>query len=174
MSEQWTKGLLAAGWTVRAAVELALNVERTAHRLYRDLAARWEGDAVLRRLFTYVASEETAHEADLARLLEGIDAERSATELHGDALRAIARTAFFSPESGLLREIECASGPLQVLELLLRFENATAMYYRGLRDVLGPGPILDAMIAEEHQHAATLRRAIEAYGVYPLPPRGHP
>jgi len=171
MSEQWRKGLLAAGWTTRAAVELALDVERTAQRLYRELAARWEHDPVLRRLFAYVAAEEAGHEADLVKLRDGLGPERSEAELRGDALAAIARAAFFSPDAGLLADVERASGPVQVLQLLLRFENGTAMYYRGLRDVLGRSAILDAMIAEEQQHAATVRRALEAFGVYqrPLP-----
>jgi hypothetical protein len=45
-------------------------------------------------------------------------------------------------------------------ERVLKFENATLHFYRGLRDVLGASPTLDVMIGEEKRHAVEVMRAI--------------
>lgn len=162
MSEHREKGFFAARWTVRAAVELAIHVEGVAERLYRELARRWEHDPALQRLFTHVANEERDHAADLRKLLAGAGAPWRDAELDRRALGVIARTALSWAESGFLGGIELASSPTKVLEAVLGFERATALYYRGLRDVLGPSAILDATIAVEERHVAAVGGAIDA------------
>ena len=129
--------------------------------LYRALARRWESDPTLRALFAQLASEEVTHREALRVLLARIGTRRTEDELDGEALQAIAHVAFFSTETGALGGIETMATPRQVLEAVLGFENSTVLYYRGLRDVLGPSATIDTLIAEEKQHTAGVVRAIQ-------------
>jgi hypothetical protein len=160
MPEPWEKGLLAPGWTLRRAVELAIVVEETGNRLYLDLAAKWSSRPELRELFTRLAGEEVAHREGLRSLLAGAAAERSEAQLNDDSLKAIAQASFFG-ESGALGVIRELSAPPKILEAVLGFEVGTVLYYRGLRDVLGPNATLDAIIKEERRHTATVMRALQ-------------
>jgi hypothetical protein len=161
MSEPWKKGLLAAGWNLRTAVELAIEVEEMGKRLYGELAARWGSDPVLQGLFSQLASEEVSHQEALRVLLAGVGRQRSEAELDDVSLRAIAHASFFSSEGGALAGIERLSTRRQVLETVLKFERGSVLYFRGLRDVLGPSATLDSVIAEEKRHTASVKRAIE-------------
>jgi rubrerythrin len=161
VSDRWKKGLLAAGWTLRTAVELAIQVEEMGQHLYRALARRWESDPTLRALFTQLASEEATHRAGLRVLLAKVGTKRTEDDLAGEDLQAIAHVAFFSTATGALGGIETLATPRQVLEAVLGFENSTVLYYRALRDVLGPSATIDTLIAEEKRHTASALRAIQ-------------
>lgn len=160
--EGWTKGLLAPGWNVYKAVELAVEVEEMGRSVYGALAWRWDSDATLRNLFRRLAREEFAHQEGLEALLDQVDATRCDTQLDLEALRSIAHAAFFSREGGALGLLAQLSSPEEVLEAVLRFERGTTLYYRGLRDVLGPSYTLDLLIAEERRHADEVARELRA------------
>jgi rubrerythrin len=160
--EGWKKGLLAAGWNVYKAVELAIEVEEMGRSVYGAFAWRWDSDAALRNLFRRLSREELAHQEGLEALLDEVDATRSDTQLDLESLQSIARAAFFSSEGGALGLLEQLSSPESVLEAVLRFERGTTLYYRGLRDVLGPSYTLDLLIAEELRHADEVARELRA------------
>jgi rubrerythrin len=160
MNEQWRKGLLAAGWDLRKAVELAIGVEERGAVLYRDLAKKWESNAGLRDLFTRLATEEVGHREGFLTLLSSIGARTNDAVLDEACLKAIAHVSFFSEESGALKEIANLASPGQVLDKVLKFEKATLHYYQGLKDVLGANPPLDFMIAEEKRHTVEVMRAM--------------
>ena len=163
MSERWKKGLLAAGWNLRKAVELALDIEEMAAELYRELARKWEDTESLRALFAKLADDEVAHQDGFRDLLAGVELRerQGASPLDGECLKAIAHGCFFAEERGVLSGIENAAGREQVLDKVLKFENATILYYRGLKDVLGASPTLEAMIAQEKRHAIEVMRAMD-------------
>jgi rubrerythrin len=159
MGEVW-ESLVLAGWNQRKAVELAITVEAMGAALYRALERRWEGNDGLRALFAKLAEDEVAHERDLRALLASASLEREASELDEECLKAIAHGFFHSREGWALTGIEELASEEQVLEKVLRFENSTLHFYRGLKDVLGASPTLDEMIAEEKRHAVELLRAL--------------
>ncbi len=158
MSERWKKGLLAAGWNVRKAVELAVAIEEMGAEMYRSLARRWEANESLRTLFTRLADEEGAHRDGFQALLSSVGMRRrdAASELDEECLRAIALGCL---ESGAFDDIDELVEREQVLDRVSKFENYTLLYYRGLKDVLGTNPVLDTMIAEEKRHAVDVMRA---------------
>ncbi|HEX7623818.1 MAG TPA: ferritin family protein [Anaeromyxobacteraceae bacterium] len=161
MDEQWRKGLFAAGWDLRKAVELAIGIEERGTELYRGLAKKWQANASLRELFTRLAQEEVAHREEFLALFSSIATRTSDAVLDEACLKAIAHVSFFSEESGALKEIGNLASPGQVLDKVLKFERATLHYYLGLKDVMGANPTLDAMIAEERRHTVEVLRAME-------------
>ncbi len=160
--ENWKKGLLAAGWNLRKAVELAIEIEEMGTELYRGLARKWESNADLRDLFTQLVNEEVAHREGFRTILSSVDTRRNdaVDKLDEECLKAIAHTSFFSEESGALKDIENLPTVEQVLDKVLKFEKATLLYYRGLKDVLGASPALDVMIAEEKRHTVDVMHAM--------------
>ncbi len=160
--ENWKKGLLAAGWNLRKAVELAIEIEEMGTELYRELARKWESNADLRDLFTQLGKEEVAHREGFRTILSTVDTRSNdaVDKLDEECLKAIAHTSFFSEESGALKDIENLPTVEQVLDKVLKFEKATLLYYRGLKDVLGASPVLDVMIAEEKRHTVDVMRAM--------------
>ena len=163
MSEGWKKGLLAAGWNPRRAVQLAVRIEEMGSELYRGLATRWESSPNLRGLFASLATDEVAHRERFRALLAtaGGSREDPGALLDEECLMAIASTSFFSEESGALGEIARLTTEEQVLDKVFQFEKVTLLYYRGLRDVLGASPTLDAIIAEEKQHTIDVLHAMK-------------
>jgi len=161
MDEQWKKGLLAAGWDLRKAVELAIGIEERGTVLYRGMAKKWESNASLRDLFIQLAQEEAAHREGFLTLISSLGTRTNDAVLDEACLKAIAHVSFFSEESGALKEIANVASPGQVLDEVLKFERATLHYYRGLKDVIGANPTLDVMIAEEKRHTVAVMRAME-------------
>ena len=169
MSEQWKKGLLAAGWNLRKAVELAIAIEEMGTELYRRLGRKWESNADLQDLFTRLAMEEVAHGEVLRTLLFIVGTPRTnpVDDLDEESLKAIAHASFFFEKGGALKGIEDLPTPEQVLDKVLKFEKSTLLYYRGLKDVLGASPTLDGIIAEEKRHTVDVMRALEGSSTRP-------
>jgi hypothetical protein len=94
MTERWKKGLLAAGWNLRKAVELAVRIEDMGRELYLALAAKWDSNASLGAPFTQLASDEVAHGEAFEALLStlGKPRRRAVDLLDEECLRAIAFT----------------------------------------------------------------------------------
>jgi rubrerythrin len=159
MSEPW-ESLVLAGWNQRKAVELAITIEEMGAAIYRSLEARWRDHDGLRTLFARLAEDEVAHERGLRTLLASTALERAASALDEECLKAIALGFFQSREGWALTGIEELASEEQVLEKVLKFENSTLHFYRGLKDVLGTSPALDEMITEEKRHAVELLRAL--------------
>jgi rubrerythrin len=169
MSEQWKKGLLAAGWNLRKAVELAIAIEEMGTELYRRLGRKWESNADLQGLFTRLAMEEVAHREVLRTLLSTVGTPRTnpVDDLDEKSLKAIAHASFFFEKGGALKGIEDLPTPEQVLDKVLKFEKSTLLYYRGLKDVLGASSTLDGIIAEEKRHTVDVMRALEGSSTRP-------
>jgi len=159
MCEQWKKGLLAAGWNLRKAIELAVHIEEVGTELYRELARKRESDASLRHLFETLAKDEVAHRKGFQALLASVGTARK-DGMDEECLKAIAHACFFSEHSGALNRIENLTSREEILDKVSKFERGTLLYFRGLNDVLGPCPALDTMIAEEKRHTVAVMHAI--------------
>jgi rubrerythrin len=170
-SDGWKKGLLAAGWNLRKALELATYVEEMGTDLYRRLAKHWESEPTLRDLFAKLALDEVAHREVFQTLLSTVRIRRSdPVSLDVECLRTIAQTSFFSAGSGALRGIEDSVTEAEVLGKVFKFEKATLLYYLGLRDVLGASTALDRIVAEEKRHTVYVMHACASLEAAPATP----
>jgi rubrerythrin len=148
------------GTSLRKAVEFAIATEQVGARAYRRLARNLEADKEIAGLFLGLAEDEERHEAEFRALMETVpdrDAARDYPEKYG-YLRAMSISEFFSPRSGLTRDVEEIRTRGDALRRAIELEKATLGYYQALQDVMGASDTLDAIIQAEREH---LRRVTE-------------
>jgi rubrerythrin len=142
------------GTSLRKAVQFAITTEQVGARAYRRLARNLAEDEEIAQLFLALAEDEERHEAEFRALLETVadcDAARDYPEKYG-YLRAMSISEFFSPRSGLTRDVEEIRTREDALRRAIGLEKATLGYYQALRDVLGPSAALEGIIGAEREH----------------------
>lgn len=150
------------GTSLRQAVEFAITTEQIGARSYRRLARNLESDNEVAQLFRTLADDEERHEAEFRALLETVpdrDAEPSYAEKYG-YLRAMSISEFFSPSSGLTRDVEEIQSRADALRRSIEFEKATLGYYEALREVMGGSEALDGIIQAEREHLLTVTQML--------------
>ena len=151
---------------LRQAVEFAITTEQLGVRSYRRLARNLENDDDAAELFLRLAQDEERHEAEFRRLMETVplsDADREYQETYG-FLRAMSISEFFSPTSGLTRDVEEIQSRADALRRAIELEKATLGYYQALREVLGESEALDGIIQAEREHLLTVTQMLEDRG----------
>ena len=154
------------GPNLRQAVEFAITTEQLGVRSYRRLARNLENDDDAAELFLRLAQDEERHEAEFRRLMETVplsDADREYPETYG-FLRAMSISEFFSPTSGLTRDVEEIQSRAEALRRAIELEKATLGYYQALREVLGESEALDGIIQAEREHLLTVTQMLEDRG----------
>ena len=154
------------GPSLRQAVDFAITTEQLGARSYRRLARNLENDNEVAKLFLRLAQDEERHEAEFRRLMETVplsDAEREYPETYG-FLRAMSISEFFSPTSGLTRDVEEIQSRAEALRRAIELEKATLGYYQALREVLGESEALDGIIQAEREHLLTVTQMLEDRG----------
>lgn len=142
------------GTSLRKAVQFAITTEQVGARAYRRLARRLEKDEEIAELFLGLAEDEERHEAEFRALMETVpdrDVARDYPEKYG-YLRAMSISEFFSPRSGLTRDVEEIRTREDALRRAIELEKATLGYYQALREVIGPSDALDGIIQAEREH----------------------
>ncbi len=142
------------GTSLRKAVQFAITTEQVGARAYRRLARNLESDEEIAELFRDLAEDEERHAAEFRALMETVpdrDAARDYPEKYG-YLRAMSISEFFSPRSGLTRDVEQIRTRNDALRRAIELEKATLGYYQALRDIMGPSDALDGIIRAEREH----------------------
>jgi rubrerythrin len=149
--------------SLRQAVEFAITTEQLGARGYRRLARNLENDNEAAKLFLRLAQDEERHEAEFRALMETVpdrNAERDYPETYG-FLRAMSISEFFSPRSGLTRDIEKIQNRADALRRAIELEKATLGYYQALREVMGDSEALDGIIQAEREHLVSVSRMLQ-------------
>jgi rubrerythrin len=145
--------------TVRQVVQVAIEAEARGAELYRDLAARFTAEAEGRKVFTTLARDEEGHQAQFRALQSKLPAgEQGALgSEQGQYLTALAAERLLAG-SGLMAQPERIGSTKDALERAYALERATLLYYHGMRDILGRGEVLDAIIEAEKGHLVQVMR----------------
>ncbi len=147
--------------TVAKCLEFAVMTEEMGAELYQQLALKFAGDPELRELFQGLVRDEVHHGKqfrELQVLASEKYRERPVPAEQEEYLRAVAQTPIFSADKGLLGDVSTVRTREDALERSLHLERATLAYYQGVRDVTGPDPLLDALIAVEKRHVVTVTK----------------
>ena len=148
---------------LREAVEFAITTEQLGARGYRRLARNLEKDNEVAELFLRLAQDEERHEVEFRALMETVpdrNAERDYPETYG-FLRAMSISEFFSPRSGLTRDVGEIQDRAGALRRAIELEKATLGYYQALREVLGGSEALDGIIQAEREHLLSVSRMLQ-------------
>ena len=148
---------------LREAVEFAITTEQLGARGYRRLARNLEKDNEVAELFLRLAQDEERHEVEFRALMETVpdrNAERDYPETYG-FLRAMSISEFFSPRSGMTRDVGEIQDRAGALRRAIELEKATLGYYQALREVLGGSEALDGIIQAEREHLLSVSRMLQ-------------
>ena len=150
--------------TVRQAVEMAVRAERIGQRFYTRVANRFENSPEVSEVFRMLAEDEQDHEERFEKLLAQVPEDPPEVQNEygrEEKLRAIAVSDLFS--GALFEELDRVETVSDALIVGARFEENAMKYYDGLRDILGPSPELNALVAEEKRHLELLTRKIKQH-----------
>jgi rubrerythrin len=144
---------MKSGYSWSELVEMAIQVEKTGEKFYRDSAARSEGRST--EFFKELADAERVHAEIFYSLLpdgfvegsKGIDAEEAK-----EYIGAIVGQGLL----GYLRGSDATSfdSAREILEFALGFEKESVGFYTSLKDHVtdASGPVVERIIAEEKKH----------------------
>lgn len=144
--------------TLRKAIEIAVATEELGAKHYQELAQKFAGKSDVASVFSQLAEDEVAHEAQFKALLKEVPEEKRSTDddEQGLLLRAAATSQFFDKKA-LEEGVETAA---DALAKALAFERSTLFYYQSIKEVLGESPQLDEMIQAEKSHVTILMKVI--------------
>ena len=145
--------------TLRKAIEVAVATEELGAKYYKEIAAKFSGEAEVARVFQQLAQDEEAHESQFRRLLDEVPPENEVGQDDaGLLLRAAAMSQFFDKK--MLADTAEIKSPADALAKALAFERSTLFYYQSLKDILGESNQLQKMIDAERDHVTTLMRVV--------------
>ncbi len=143
-------------------VQTAVNIERIGAAFYAALA-RGAGDTQARLEFSALADAEKDHERTFTSMLERVETAFEPAESYPDEyasyMTALSQTAVFPDERAAVRLAKTAATRADALDLAIRAEKDSILFYTGMRRVTREGQqaAVDAIIAEEQAHLQRLQ-----------------
>jgi rubrerythrin len=146
--------------TLRGGIELAVTTEKLGASFYTTMAKRFKENPEINELFSILAKDEEAHEAQFKALLNKVpsDEKNQGNEEKYQYLAAAAMSQFFSGEKGTMKDIEKIKTRDDALARAFALERATLLYYHAMQDLLGENDILKAIIIAEKSHLVSVMR----------------
>ncbi len=146
-------------FSIREAVEQAVQTEKLGYQFYTTIAERFVKDAGLNNLFTTLAKKELRHEKTFKELLEIIKDEEPVDWEEGEQyLRAIVESEFFLGKNKSLPSMENVKTVEDAVNFALGFEKETLLYFYGLRGAVKETEVVEEIINEERSHIMWLNK----------------
>lgn len=146
--------------TLRSGIELAVTTKKIGADFYKTLAKKFEDNAEISELFSILAKDEEAHQAQFKALLAKVPADEGEQE---DAekyqlLTAASMSQFFLGEEGAMKDIDKIKTRDDALARAFALEKASLFYYHAMEDTLGQDEILKAIISAEKSHLVSIMK----------------
>jgi rubrerythrin len=140
--------------TVHRAVEFAITTEQLGQKFYQRLAETYGGNDELPDLFGKLARDEELHASQLRSMRDQLPGggTQQLSERDAEYLQAISTAEIFYGNNDPLAAADAVSGRDDALQLAHNLEKSTLLYYHAMREVIGPTPVLDAIIDMERRH----------------------
>ncbi len=146
-------------FSIREAIEQAVQTERLGYEFYTTLAEKLKKDEGLNKLFTTLAGKELKHEKTFKELLEIIkDEEPVDWEEAEQYLRAIVESEFFLGKNKSLPSLTRVKTVEDAVDFALGFEKETLLYFYGIKDAVKEKEVIEEIINEERSHILWLNR----------------
>ncbi len=146
-------------FSVREAVEQAVQTEKLGYQFYTTMAERFREDGDLNKLFSTLATKEQRHEKTFRELSEIIEDEEPANwEEAEQYLRAIVESEFFLGKNKSLPSMQQVKTVEDAVNFALGFEKETLLYFYGVRDAVKEKEVIEEIINEERSHIMWLNR----------------
>jgi len=146
--------------SLRNGIELAVTTEKLGANFYKTLAKRFKENAEISELFSMLAKDEEAHEAQFKTLLKKIPAgeKKPKSDREYQLLTAAAMSEFFTGEEGPMKDIGKIKTRDDAFARAFALEKASLFYYHAMQDLLGENEILKAIISAEKSHLVSVMK----------------
>jgi rubrerythrin len=146
-------------FSLREAVEQAVQTERLGHEFYLEMAKRFRDNAQMKELCETLAQKELDHEKRFSELMGEIrdNGEEDWDEV-SKYLRAIVESEFFLGKGKSLPSLDRVKTVADAVKFATGFEKETLLYFYMIRDVLAGKDVISKIIDEEKSHIAWLNR----------------
>ncbi len=146
-------------FSLREAVEQAVQTERLGHDFYLEMAKRFMENAQMKELCETLAEKELEHEKRFMELMGQLrDDQEVDWEEVSKYLRAIVESEFFLGKGKSLPSLERVKTVADAVKLAMGFEKETLLYFYMIRDVFTGKGIISQIIDEEKSHIVWLSR----------------
>lgn len=140
-------------FSVREALEQAVQTEKLGYQFYTSMSGRFEKDEGLVSLFSTLAEKELRHEKTYSELKDIVgDSEPDGWEEISLYLRAIVESEFFLGKNKALPSMDGIKTVGDAVNYALGFEKETLLYFYGVKDAVKEKEIVDEIINEEKSH----------------------
>lgn len=146
-------------FSIREAIEQAVQTEKLGYEFYTTLAERLKKDEGLHKLFTTLATKELRHEKTFRELLDVIKDEQPVDwEEAAQYLKAIVESEFFLGKNKALPSMKNVKTVEDAVNFALGFEKETLLYFYGIRDAVKEKEVVEEIINEERSHIMWLNK----------------
>ena len=146
-------------YSLREAVEQAVQTERLGYEFYLEMAKRFRDNAQMKELCEKLAQNELDHEKMFSELMGKITDEGDVDwDEVSKYLRAIVESEFFLGKGKALPSFEGVKTVSDAVKFAMGFEKETLLYFYAIREVLGEKDVVSKIIAEEKSHIVWLSR----------------
>jgi rubrerythrin len=142
-----------SGYSIREAIELAVQTERKGCEFYTEMAEKFKHDEEIGGLFARLAEKEQLHESSFRKLNDLIGgADPEGWEQVSDYMRAVVESAFFLGKDKATAHVRSIEDYPAAVSFAIAFEKETLLFFYAIRDAVGEKELLDSIINEEHSH----------------------
>jgi rubrerythrin len=146
--------------SLRDGIELAVTAEKLGADFYKTLAKRFKENVEISELFSILAKDEEAHEAQFTALLEKVPAGEKVpkSDQEYQLLTAAAMSEFFTGEEGPMKDIDKIKTRDDAFARAFALEKASLFYYHAMQECLGENEILKSIINAEKSHLVSVMK----------------
>jgi rubrerythrin len=146
-------------FSLREAVEQAIQTEKLGYEFYRVMAEKFNEDRGMKELCETLAEKERVHEKTFSDLMEGV---KEAGEVDWEEvsryLRAIVESEFFLGKGKSLPSLDHVKTAADAVKFAVGFEKETLLYFYGVRDLIQEKGVISRIIEEEKSHIVWLNK----------------
>jgi rubrerythrin len=148
--------------SLRRAIEFAIQTEKQGAEFYDRMAKKFADNEELKEIFSILARDEEIHEFQFQRLLKELPFEERGelSEDEVEYLRAVSAAEVFYGHHAALDSADTIESREDALQRAHEMERSTLLYYRAMKDIVGPNPVLDEIIGMEKQHLVQVMRCL--------------
>ncbi len=146
-------------FSVREAIEQAVQTEKLGFEFYREMARRFRDNLRMKELCEMLAEKELDHEKRFSELMGAVrDSGEENWEEVSKYLRAIVESEFFLGRGKSLPSLEAVKTVADAVRFATGFEKETLLYFYAMRDALNGNAVITGIIEEEKSHIVWLSR----------------
>jgi len=151
---------MAEKFTLKESIQLAVTTEQLGRDFYLRMAKKFGDKKDIADVFTQLAEDEKAHEAQFKAMVDKIPPQEDKPERYElfQFLRATAISEFFQKD--YFKDVDSIKNSTEALGRALSLEKATLQYYQAIGDILKDNKQLNGIIKSEKNHVLALVRII--------------